>query len=196
MACFGPLLLPPRPPPLPNSRSPGGRSPGSSRFQRRRSSSTCRPPIPPPTPLSSTYLSFRDDVEFEEISRPPPPRPPPKPRPQLALTLQRSHSEGNLRNLGSNFGLSGTRTFNKCIRALSGSWKNLLQWHKDKPLSPNPIIPSLILPPQKPPTLHLHAIISSPNGKMSCNNVCICALHLLYIYSLSIHELLQRMSEI
>lgn len=170
MACFGPLLLPPRPPPLPSTRSPGGRSP-NSRLQRRRSSSTCRPPV---TPLSSTYLSFRDDAEFEEVNRPPPPLPPPKPRAQFAVTLHRSASEGNLRNLS----LSGSRTFNKCMRALSGSWKNLLQWHKDKPLAP-PALPPLIMPPirpapfnrprsltpRTPTTLHLHAINAAPSGK-------------------------------
>jgi hypothetical protein len=133
MACFGPLLLPPRPPPLPNG-AVGRRSPGSTRLQRRRSSSTCRPP------LSSTYLSFRDEADFEEVApiRRVPPVPPPKPR---AILLQRSHSEGNLKNLVA------ARTFNKCIRALSGSWKNLLQsWQtKDKRA------PTLILPP--PPNI-------------------------------------------
>ncbi|KAF4527608.1 hypothetical protein B566_EDAN016294 [Ephemera danica] len=150
MACFGPLLLPPRPPPLPNGNSSAGRrSPGSTRLQRRRSSSTCRPP------LSSTYLSFRDDVDFEELApRPAPPAPPPKPR---ALVLQRSHSEGNLKNLVA------TRTFNKCIRALSGSWKNLLQWHKDKP-----VVPTLILPPPPCGNLQRFApLITSAVGGMS-----------------------------
>lgn len=42
----------------------------------------------------------------------------------VKLSLVRSHSEGNLNKKSSGF---TPVTFNKCMRVLSGSWKNLLQ---------------------------------------------------------------------
>ncbi|XP_059469883.1 caskin-2 isoform X3 [Neocloeon triangulifer] len=162
MACFGPLLLPPRPPPARNTNnaSAPNNAGNNNRLARRRSSSTCRPPLPPALPtLSSTYLSFDDEVEFEEII----PRSPPvsfyDPAPPRSFSLlHRSHSEGNLRNLGT--GLPVQRTFNKCIRALSGSWKNLLQG-LNKPIEQPKGSP---LPPRSPPNLNLNNLLNSPSA--------------------------------
>jgi len=167
MACFGPLLLPPRPPPARNNATPNApnHSQNNNRLARRRSSSTCRPPLPPalPATLSSTYLSFDDEVEFEEIIPKSPPVSFYETQPQRSFTLlHRSHSEGNLRNLGT--GLPVQRTFNKYIRALSGSWKNLLQGlnkpEKIERLRPLPgsLTP---LPPRNPP-LNLNNLFISP----------------------------------
>lgn len=170
MACFGPLMLPPRPPP--NNRvnaapaSPQHHHPhagNNNKLARRRSSSTCRPPLPPALPpaLSSTYLSFDDEVEFEEII----PKSPPvsfyetHPQNRGFSVLHRSHSEGNLRNLGT--GLPVQRTFNKYIRALSGSWKNLLQGlnKPEKIERPRPLPGSLTPLPPRNPTLNLNSLL-------------------------------------
>ncbi|XP_039289747.1 caskin-2 isoform X2 [Nilaparvata lugens] len=83
--------------------------------------------------LSSTYRSFRDPVEEDEIqvlasedmevkpivtkSRTKAPK----------LTLVRSHSEGDLSIAPQNLPLAPTSTLSKCLRVLSGSWKNLFQ---------------------------------------------------------------------
>ncbi|XP_065339620.1 caskin-1 isoform X3 [Cloeon dipterum] len=167
MACFGPLLLPPRPPPARNNpaaaATPNNNNSNNRLVARRRSSSTCRPPLPPALPpLSSTYLSFDDEVEFDEII----PKSPPvsfyehnPPRANFSL-LQRSHSEGNLRNLGT--GLPVQRTFNKCIRALSGSWKNLLQG-LNKPDKIEPPKGSLTPLPPRNPTLNLNNLLNAPS---------------------------------
>ncbi|XP_054281765.1 uncharacterized protein LOC128999342 isoform X2 [Macrosteles quadrilineatus] len=101
--------------------------------------------------MSSTYRSFRDPVEEDEIIvlssedmevKPIQEKKDKKKyntnsltRPLSAskLTLSRSHSEGNLTIVGEEVPLDlslpplGSGALNKCLRVLSGSWKNLFQ---------------------------------------------------------------------
>lgn len=135
--CFsaGPPALPPRP----------GNSSSTPRKSRNNSSRKQRS-------LSSTYRSFRDSEwslceSLSSSSRPSTPPPlflgsledspePPPPMKILNPFLSRSHSEGNLRGAGVGGATphqddsavpQPARTISRCLRVLSGSWKNLLQ---------------------------------------------------------------------
>lgn len=98
--------------------------------------------------MSSTYRSFRDPVEEDEIivvasedleTKPIQNKKEKKkkyhtnslnrPLHGSRMTLSRSHSEGNLAALASDLALPPLHSgaLNKCLRVLSGSWKNLFQ---------------------------------------------------------------------
>lgn len=103
------------------------------------------PPLPPgkrflqksSRKLSSTYRSFRDPAVEAWLFHGAPEGPMAKPRSRettvergtiiaVNQSLFRSCSEGNLRAREATAALSGNTPLDKCIKAIYGSWKNLL----------------------------------------------------------------------
>lgn len=142
--CFGPPPLPPNKKSLLTT---------SSHLRQRRHHQL--PPFSPPLSLSSTYMSFRDPSDDEDplqLEEKPFTSSSKQTAPIMRtasvntnslrrsvrnynysfnsnnhldapkLTLMRSQSEGNLAAVSGKLS-----TFDKCIKVLSGSWKNLLQ---------------------------------------------------------------------
>lgn len=138
------------PPPLPPNKKSLLTASGHLRQRKHHP----LPPFSPPLSLSSTYMSFRDPSDDEDplqLEEKPFSSKPASPSIMRTasvntnslrrsvrncnysfnnsnrldapkLTLMRSQSEGNLAAVSRKLS-----TFDKCIKVLSGSWKNLLQ---------------------------------------------------------------------